>query len=57
MQRTILERLQAHVKLEKSLGAEVFPAMRKGRNNARFEQAEQREFFLATAILLSETDH
>ncbi|PIG87901.1 iron-sulfur cluster-binding protein [Aspergillus arachidicola] len=41
-QKNILDCLEAHVKLEKAQGAEVFPAMRKPRENSRFQQAEQR---------------
>ncbi|QMW32665.1 iron-sulfur cluster-binding protein [Aspergillus flavus] len=40
-QKNILDCLEAHVKLEKAQGAEVFPAMRKPRENSRFQQAEQ----------------
>ncbi|QRD84175.1 iron-sulfur cluster-binding protein [Aspergillus flavus] len=39
--KNILDCLEAHVKLEKAQGAEVFPAMRKPRENSRFQQAEQ----------------
>ncbi|RAH42194.1 putative iron-sulfur cluster-binding protein [Aspergillus brunneoviolaceus CBS 621.78] len=37
----VLDALRAHLKLERQQGAELFPAMRKPRKNARFEQAEQ----------------
>ncbi|GKZ28155.1 hypothetical protein AbraCBS73388_011935, partial [Aspergillus brasiliensis] len=40
-QREILEAIKSHAKLEKQLGTEVFPATRRPRANARFEQAEQ----------------
>ncbi|PWY72315.1 iron-sulfur cluster-binding protein [Aspergillus heteromorphus CBS 117.55] len=40
-QKEILGLLQAHAKLEKQQGTEVFPAMRQPRQNARYEQAEQ----------------
>ncbi|PYI10743.1 iron-sulfur cluster-binding protein [Aspergillus sclerotiicarbonarius CBS 121057] len=40
-QRAILDILKSHSKLEKQTGAEVFPATRKPRRNARFERAEQ----------------
>ncbi|KNG90175.1 iron-sulfur cluster-binding protein [Aspergillus nomiae NRRL 13137] len=39
-QKNILDCLEAHIKLEKAQGAEVFPAMRKQRENSRFQQAE-----------------
>ncbi|PWY80922.1 hypothetical protein BO94DRAFT_470303 [Aspergillus sclerotioniger CBS 115572] len=42
---TILDILRSHARLEKQRGAEVFPATRKPRRNARFEQAEQRQSF------------
>ncbi|PYI22654.1 ISP domain-containing protein [Aspergillus violaceofuscus CBS 115571] len=41
MQQAVLDALKAHLKLERQQGVEVFPAMRKPRENARFEQAEQ----------------
>ncbi|RAH66673.1 putative iron-sulfur cluster-binding protein [Aspergillus aculeatinus CBS 121060] len=41
MQEAVLDALKAHLKLERQQGAEVFPAMRKPRENARFEQAEK----------------
>ncbi|GLA66919.1 hypothetical protein AtubIFM54640_009509 [Aspergillus tubingensis] len=37
----ILEVIKSHAKLEKQLGTEIFPATRRPRTNARFEQAEQ----------------
>ncbi|KAE8142190.1 hypothetical protein BDV38DRAFT_278364 [Aspergillus pseudotamarii] len=40
-QKNILDCLEAHIKLEKAQGVEVFPAMRKPRENSRFQQAEQ----------------
>ncbi|GKZ68381.1 hypothetical protein AnigIFM50267_003061 [Aspergillus niger] len=40
-QSEILEAVKSHAKLEKQLGTEVFPATRRPRTNARFEQAEQ----------------
>ncbi|KAI2899219.1 hypothetical protein CBS11852_3420 [Aspergillus niger] len=40
-QSEILEAVKSHAKLEKQLGPEVFPATRRPRTNARFEQAEQ----------------
>ncbi|BCS02273.1 putative iron-sulfur cluster-binding protein [Aspergillus luchuensis] len=40
-QREILEAIKSHAKLEKQLGTEIFPATRRPRTNARFEQAEQ----------------
>ncbi|KAE8323963.1 hypothetical protein BDV39DRAFT_217453 [Aspergillus sergii] len=39
--KDILDCLEAHVKLERAQGAAVFPAMRKPRENSRFQQAEQ----------------
>ncbi|KAE8369104.1 hypothetical protein BDV27DRAFT_166382 [Aspergillus caelatus] len=39
--KNILDCLEAHIKLEKAQGVEVFPAMRKPRENSRFQQAEQ----------------
>ncbi|KAE8418306.1 hypothetical protein BDV36DRAFT_283100 [Aspergillus pseudocaelatus] len=39
--KEILDCLEAHIKLEKAQGVEVFPAMRKPRENSRFQQAEQ----------------
>ncbi|EHA24530.1 hypothetical protein ASPNIDRAFT_130535, partial [Aspergillus niger ATCC 1015] len=39
-QSEILEAVKSHAKLEKQLGTEVFPATRRPRTNARFEQAE-----------------
>ncbi|OJJ97497.1 hypothetical protein ASPACDRAFT_123407 [Aspergillus aculeatus ATCC 16872] len=41
MQQAVLDALKTHLKLERQQGAEVFPAMRKPRENARFEQAEK----------------
>ncbi|RAL08349.1 putative iron-sulfur cluster-binding protein, partial [Aspergillus homomorphus CBS 101889] len=41
VQLAVLDMLKAHLKLERQQGTEVFPAMRKPRRNARFEQAEQ----------------
>ncbi|PYH94266.1 iron-sulfur cluster-binding protein [Aspergillus ellipticus CBS 707.79] len=40
-QKEILDLLKSHTKLERQQGTEVFPATRKPRKNARFEQAEQ----------------
>ncbi|KAF5866288.1 hypothetical protein ETB97_000252 [Aspergillus alliaceus] len=40
-QKNILNRLEDHVKLEKAQGTEIFPAMRKPRENPKFQQAEQ----------------
>ncbi|KAL4898631.1 hypothetical protein BDV59DRAFT_206918 [Aspergillus ambiguus] len=40
-QKSILALLRAHSRLEKTLGEEVFPAMRKGRENTKFQRAEQ----------------
>jgi hypothetical protein len=41
-QKNVLDQLEAHLKLEKMQGAEVFPAIRKPRENPKFQQAEQR---------------
>ncbi|GLB20043.1 hypothetical protein AtubIFM61612_009970 [Aspergillus tubingensis] len=53
-QREILEAIKSHVKLEKQLGTEIFPATRRPRTNARFEQAEQSQlspFHITTLFL------
>jgi hypothetical protein len=43
VQTRILSLLQAHAKLEKHHGEEIYPARREPRMNTRYEQAEQRE--------------
>ncbi|KAF9891331.1 hypothetical protein FE257_004186 [Aspergillus nanangensis] len=40
-QKHILDQVKAHSKIEKIHGAEVLPAVRKPRNNTKFQQAEQ----------------
>ncbi|KAE8354757.1 hypothetical protein BDV28DRAFT_155925 [Aspergillus coremiiformis] len=40
-EKEILDCLEDHIRLEKSQGTEVFPAMRKPRESPRFRQAEQ----------------
>ncbi|PYH38356.1 uncharacterized protein BO87DRAFT_299297 [Aspergillus neoniger CBS 115656] len=45
-QLKILEAIKSHAKVEKQLGTEIFPATRRPRTNARFEQAEQSQLSL-----------
>ncbi|KAL3458708.1 hypothetical protein BJX64DRAFT_291972 [Aspergillus heterothallicus] len=51
IQSRILSILQAHTKLEKAQGAEIYPARREPRMNTRYEQAEQREFTPAIRLV------
>ncbi|KAL4918100.1 Rieske [2Fe-2S] iron-sulfur domain-containing protein [Aspergillus aurantiobrunneus] len=46
IQKHILSFVKTHAKLEKSHGAQIHPAKREPRMNARYEQAEQRSCYL-----------